>query len=248
MTDGPLPPGCRQVVDPESHRGESIPGFAVRDDGTVLYWSGRRRIWIPLVPKVGPGGFRRARVVVDGRVRELGIALIVLRAFVGPRPLGCEPLHFPDTDPGNNRVSNLRWAPRGTSKLGRQLGPTMPPLSRGVGSPNALLVDEDVVEARDLYRAGFGYKEIADRLVVHPETARKLLIGETWSHVPDPVVMRKRGPGSEDAPLSILTWTEAREIRGHHAAGMPVKQIAALYGVSRSTVRDIIKGRTWRED
>ncbi len=34
---------------------------------------------------------------------------LVLEAFVGPRPEGMECCHFPDRDPHNNRLENLRW-------------------------------------------------------------------------------------------------------------------------------------------
>jgi hypothetical protein len=249
--DAPMPSGSRQVFDPDGDRRGAIPGFAVRGDGTVLYWYARGHRWVPLKPKAGPGGFIKVRIRVGDRVREMGVAAIVLRAFVGPRPLGYEPLHFPDTDPANNRLENLRWAPRGASKVGRKLGPTDPPAPRGDDHPLAALSEADVQPIREMYRAGFPFQEIADRYHVHEETIRNLLVGNTWSHVPDPhgpLIMRKKGPSSEDAPLSRLTQIEADEIRGHVAAGMEVRVVARLYDVSPSTVRDIARGRTWRGD
>ena len=54
-----------------------------------------------------------------GVFRRHSIARLVLRTFVGPELLGHEPLHYPDPDPMNNRAENLRWAPIGTVKLGR---------------------------------------------------------------------------------------------------------------------------------
>jgi len=246
-----LPADSRPVVDYEDPRAAPLPGFAVRADGTVLYLDGRRprKVWRPLKVKTGPGGFTKVRINLGGRVREVGVAHLVLRAFVGPRPTGCEPLHFPDPDPANNRLENLRWAPRGTSKAGRTLGPTAPPATRGDDHPFAVLSEADVPRVRSLYRAGFGYKEIAEKHGVHPETVRKLLKGETWSHVPDPegpLVMRRRGPDAEASNLARLDWGLAEEIRGHLAAGMRPKQVAAIYEISVSAVRDIQHGRTWR--
>lgn len=37
---------------------------------------------------------------------------LVLEAFVGPCPPGMEACHFPDRDPSNNRLDNLRWGTR----------------------------------------------------------------------------------------------------------------------------------------
>jgi hypothetical protein len=116
-----LPAGSKAITDFDDP-GTVIPGFAVRDDGVVLYYRQQWRSWIPLRPKTGPGGFVKVRLVVRGMVREVGVALLVLRAFVGPRPIGCETLHYPDPDPANNCLDNLRWAPKRTSKLGRILG------------------------------------------------------------------------------------------------------------------------------
>jgi hypothetical protein len=244
----PLPAGARPIADPDDPRAV-IPGHAVRADGTVLRWIATRRRWIVLRPKVGPHGFVKVRVRVGGKVRELGVALLVLRAWVGPRPLGCEPLHYPDPDPGNNRLDNLRWAPRGTSKAGRTLGPSPPRVVRGDDHHTAVLAEADVPEIRRLYRAGVACPEIAERFGVAEETIRHVLIGRTWSHVPDPlgpIVMRRKGPAPGDAPLAKLDPAQAAEIRGHHAAGMSYREIARLYDVSYITVRDVVKGRTWK--
>lgn len=242
-----LPPGGRPVLDPDDPRRSAVPGYAVRADGTVLYFDRRRRAWTPLKPKTGPNGFRKVRVRRGDRIREMGVALIVLRAFVGPRPLGLGPLHFPDPDPGNNRVENLRWARIGASKVGRTLsGP--PPSPRGDGHPWAVLSEAAVPTVRDLYRAGVTYHEIAERFGVAAETIRNVLTGRSWRHVPDPLgpITMRRGPESEESPKAKLNRAEAEEVRGHHAAGLSYARIASLYGVSKPTVRDVVKGRTWK--
>lgn len=221
----------------------------MRADGSVLWYDRRRGLWIPSKLKIGAGGFRKVRLRIGRKVREIGLAHLVLRAFVGPRPIGHEPLHYPDPDPGNNHVDNLRWAVRGASKVGRQLGPTIPPAPRGETHPFAVLTEADVVTIRSLYRAGLGYKEVAEKLGTSAECVRHVLIGETWAHVPDPlgpVVMRRKGPESEDCHLARLDWETVAEIRRQLAAGLSRKQVAALHGVSWCTIRDIAVRRTWR--
>ncbi len=42
------------------------------------------------------------------RKRNAKVHILVLEAFVGPRPLGLEGCHD-DGDPANNRLTNLRW-------------------------------------------------------------------------------------------------------------------------------------------
>jgi hypothetical protein len=98
----PLPPDTRPIIDPDDPRSE-IPGRVVRDDGTVFYWNAHSKKWQALKPQTAPNGFVNVRVRVGDRVRALGVARLVLRAFVGPQPLGFEPLHYPDSDPANNQ-------------------------------------------------------------------------------------------------------------------------------------------------
>jgi hypothetical protein len=244
-----LPPDSRPVIDPNDPRS-LIPGHAVRDNGTVFYYSERWRKWVPLKTKTGPGGFVKVRLMVKGKEREIGVARLVLRAFVGPQPLGFEPLHFPNVDPADNRLCNLRWAPIGSSKVGRMLSGSPPPPPRGDNHHNARLTAADVPEIRRMYRDGFMYKEIAIEFDVSEETIRHVLIGETWSHVPDPdgpIVMRRHGPGSDSASNTKLDWGSVRAIRAGHAAGRSYRKLGAEFGVDRCTIRDIIKGRTWRE-
>jgi hypothetical protein len=242
-----LPPGGRLIFDPGDPRA-IVPGYAVRDDGAVLYSFPRRRRWIVLRRKVGPGGHQKVRVKIGEKVRELGVARLVCRAFHGPCPLGYEPLHYPDPSPENCRADNLRWAPVGSSKLGRTLGPTLPVPKRGEAHPNARLNAEMVREIRASYRAGFRYQEIAADLGVSPETVRNVLIGRTWSHVADPLgpIVMRRGPESDAASLTRLDWDAVAAIRAGRSAGRTYDELARQHGVSKCTIRDIIKGRTWR--
>src|SRR5262249_51860665 len=155
----PIPSAARPIVDLDDPR-RTIPGHAVRADGTVLYWSERWRKWKPLKPKVGPSGHVRVRIRVGSRVRELGVARLVLRAFVGPRPPGMEPFHYPDEAPQNCRLENLRWAPIGTSKTGRMLSGKPPRAKRGEEHYHAVLTAADIPQIRAMYRAGFTARRI----------------------------------------------------------------------------------------
>lgn len=242
----------RPIVDPEDPYRGILPGYAVGQDGVVYrrHQTGSVAAWIPLRVKYGAGGFARVRLRIGARIREIGVAALVLRAWVGPRPLGMEPLHFPNPDPANNRPENLRWARRGASKLGRQCGASAPSAMLGRSHPHAKLTEDEIPAIRALYRSGIPAAEIAIRYHVHRETIRSILTGKTWTHVPDPegpCLIRRRGPTSSmDALASKLDTTEVEEIRGHLAASTPVATIAALYGVSTSTIRDIRERRTWR--
>lgn len=51
------------------------------------------------------------RWVSLGRGNRVYVHHLVLRAFVGPAPVGTESLHW-DDDPCNNELTNLRWGTR----------------------------------------------------------------------------------------------------------------------------------------
>jgi hypothetical protein len=244
------PPGARPIFDPDDPR-TVIPGYAVRDDGAVLYWFPRRRRWVVLRRKVGPGGFQKVRVKIGDRVRELGVARLVCRAFHGPCPLGHEPLHYPDPDLRNNRADNLRWAPVGTSKLGRMLGPSPPPAPHGDHHPHARLTTADIPEIRRMARAGIPAQVIARGYDVDEGVIENVCAGRTWRHVPDPEgpgpIRLRRGPTSEASPLARLDWEAVRAIRAGKAAGRSYRELAREHGVNRCTIRDIVKGRTWKD-
>jgi hypothetical protein len=57
-------------------------------------------------------GYLRVRLrAPDGEPRWRKVHLLVLEAFVGPRPSPRHHgAHYPDPSPENNRVKNLRWA------------------------------------------------------------------------------------------------------------------------------------------
>ena len=54
-------------------------------------------------------GHRLVTLQRTGVIQTLLVHRLVLTAFVGPCPTGMQCCHFPDRDPANNRLENLRW-------------------------------------------------------------------------------------------------------------------------------------------
>lgn len=63
-----------------------------------------------LRPQTRKGRFQVRLRSADGRWRSVGVAALVLAAFIGPRPRG---LVAVQTRPGVAELGSLRWAPRG---------------------------------------------------------------------------------------------------------------------------------------
>ena len=53
-------------------------------------------------------GYPIVALMRDGELKSHRVHVLVLAAFVGPRPDGLQACHF-DGDPSNNRIENLRW-------------------------------------------------------------------------------------------------------------------------------------------
>lgn len=94
------------------------PGYFVDIDGTV--WSsklkggndrapGRRGALRRLTVHRTDKGYCRVNLDVEGTNQSRLVHQLVLEAFVGPKPDGCEGCHYPDHDKSNNRLENLRW-------------------------------------------------------------------------------------------------------------------------------------------
>lgn len=104
---------------------------------------------------------------------------LVLTAFVGPRPDGMEACHFPDPDPMNNRIDNLRW---GTSTENGADMVKHGTSTRGEKNPAAKFTEADIQQIFALRRQGLIYPQIANVMGCHRNHVGKILRGESWRH------------------------------------------------------------------
>ncbi len=103
---------------------------------------------------------------------------LVLLAFVGPCPQGMECCHFPDRNPANNLVENLRWDTRSANRKDAALHGT---LAAGETCGLSKLTWVEVREIRSLYATGLYYvMELAKKYRVGTMAIYRLLRGITW--------------------------------------------------------------------
>lgn len=106
---------------------------------------------------------------------------MVLEAFVGPCPPGMECRHFPDRDPSNNRLENLRWGTRRQNMRDKFIHGTH---LHGERSPNAKINDSQAKAIIQLLRTGkLMQKEIAARFGINPGIVQAIASGKTWRRI-----------------------------------------------------------------
>lgn len=120
---------------------------------------------------------------------------MVLTAFVGPCPEGKEACHYPDRDPANNCLINLRWDTRqgnaidsikhGTIATGIRHGRQTKPerTVRGERCHTAKLNPTSVKTVFDLFMAGMLKKRIAAEVGVSKSQITNILCGRAWKHL-----------------------------------------------------------------
>jgi Mor family transcriptional regulator len=57
-----------------------------------------------------------------------------------------------------------------------------------------------------------------------------------------------KGPAGEENGQAVLSTQKAARIREKHAAGHSYRRLAQEYGVAFSTIRDVVKEKTWKTE
>lgn len=157
------------------------PGYEVSDLGRfVSFWTVGSRRWIGTEPRiiegsVMPNGYRRLMLVrCDPKERRYeGAHVLVLEAFVGPRPEAMDACHN-DGNRLNNRLDNLRWDTRSSNATDSVFHGT---------SYLTKLTEDDVRAIRQRMRNGETPTEVARRYGLVRSTVAAIRDRITWKRV-----------------------------------------------------------------
>jgi hypothetical protein len=108
---------------------------------------------------------------------------IVLETFIGARPHGLWARHH-DGNKKNNRLDNLSWDTPRTNIHDKFKHGT---ICRGEKFWSAKLKEADIPRAYELFEAGHTHETIGKQLGVSGSTITRLLLGQSWKHVPRPI-------------------------------------------------------------
>lgn len=144
--------------------------------GAGVWVSGPR--WQRRVP-VKVGSYLSVGLSKKGKQKAARVHHLVLKAFVGPCPIGKEACHG-NGDHLDNDLGNLRWDTRRNNALDKNRHGTM---RRGENHGNSRLTNEQVLRIRKLKARGWTVAAIARKFDVTRRTVSMIVTGITWTHI-----------------------------------------------------------------
>ena len=174
-----VPDGFRQIP--------GFPRYAISEEGVVLSvcghvkertkpWSKARRL---KTPPNSRHGYCTVCLCRNGRIYNKRVHILVLTAFVGPRPDGMQSRHL-DGDKTNNHLSNLKWGSAAQNYGDMVLHGTNP---QGERHGNAKLTEDDIRKIRERRANGDILRVLAADFHVHFGTISKICLQKYWNHV-----------------------------------------------------------------
>jgi len=191
-------------------------------------------------------GYPRVHFTKKGKSTQHCIHVLVLEAFVGPRPEGMLGCHN-DGDRAYNHPHNLRWDTHEANMKDLQKHGSL----AGDRNPYSKLTEDNVHAIRKMIAEGMVYGQIAEKFDVCRGTIKDIARKRSWSHLPDDndyvdrVENERKKRRGANVARAILTEEDIPVIRQLIADGMLQKDVAKKYGVSPITISAINTGRLW---
>jgi hypothetical protein len=162
-----------------------FPGYRIGNDGSL--WTcknakwGFRDTWKRLRPYTDNSGHLQVVLMSDAKKKKnFFVHVLVLNAFVGPRPKGFDACHG-NGDPADNRLENLRWDTRAANIEDSKRHGTF---CVGEKNGHCRLTEDQVREIREIHASGqMGYKRIAKKFGVSFSAVVHICHRINWKHI-----------------------------------------------------------------
>jgi hypothetical protein len=224
-----------------------FPMYAVGDNGSV--WSAARgRLTRLAEDDSSPGGYRRVQVWSGGYSEKRSVASLVLEAFVGPRPTS--PVRHQschrNRNVADNALSNLRWdVPAGNCADKIMHG------TYEIGEGHHATILRDVSVREILLRAMGGElgRHLAAEFGVSATVVMEIINRTKRADVAAPEGYDEwrrswRWSAGERSGKNKVSVDQVRQIRARRTENR--EALAAEFGVTRFTIKDIWSGRSWK--
>ncbi len=151
----------------------AFPGYQISEDGKVSDIGG------PISGKVRKrDGYLTYRLKRDGKRYFMRAYMLVVEAFVGPKPFaGAEVCHNDGTK-DNDHFSNLRWDTRKANSQDRAKHGRTP---TGLNNPRAKLTPHDVRGIRWLLGNDYSQRKIAPMFDISRAQIQRIATGKHWA-------------------------------------------------------------------
>ncbi len=166
------------------------PGYRVSRDGKHVqsckrtgYGNTITDTWRELKQRDDVRGYKSLGLKNVDRRTWIQVHVLVLMAWVGPRPHGMQGCHN-NGNKHDNRLENLRWD---TPKANAQDAIKHGTWTHGEKYHGSVLTDEVVARMYALLMEGRTAPAVARILGVKPATLHNVIRGVGWKHVPRPV-------------------------------------------------------------
>jgi len=150
----------------------------------------------------------------------------------------------------NGSKTHLEAYPRGSSHYSK-IKPHL--VLRGEKIWKSKMTEQSVIECRSMYRSGkFTTYDIARKFSITQTAAFNIVSGKTWKHLPGSVGVgslesKNNRPKGEAAARSKLSEQQVIEIRREHLEhGVGSRILSKKYGIARSCISGILKGKYWK--
>lgn len=227
-----------------------VPGYEgfyeVSDLGRVrsLPHRDRRGIFhhgIVRKPQRAGKGYMALGLSAHGVITARYVHHLVTLAFLGECPPGQEILHG-DDNRANNRLDNLRYD---THRANQAEAVARDRTAHGVRNARTKVTPEIVAQIRAARAAGERGVDLAAKWGLSTAQVSRIGRGHNWARE-DGAVPAAQVVCGERSKSARLTESDVRAIRAAHAAGTGPSELGRRYGVTPSTVSQIVLGHSWR--
>ncbi len=167
--------------------GIEMPWYRISNLGRVQTcrikgaWKGQTGEWKDLkLKRLKKNGHTYVAFSLAGKSMVRYVHRLVLEAFVGPCPNGMEACHFPDRDPSNNRLTNLRWDTHVSNMRDKLTHGTS---NKGSQNAMAIVTEEIVSQIKSKRRAGARICELVREFKLKRAHIQTIANGHRWRHV-----------------------------------------------------------------
>lgn len=186
---------------------------------------------------INSDGYHMVHIGVNNKKTSIQVGRMVLLAFAGFPVDGQECCHNNGV-PSDNRIENLRWDSHLENNRDRIKHGTY---ASGSSHPMSVLSESDVVAICGSSERGC---DLAKKYGVHETIISDIRKRRTWRAVTEKIEIKDINSWKKSEKMTHEKAAEARLMR---KKGAKIKDIAAHFGVSDSTMSSLLSGKTWNE-